>query len=401
MNQNNRHKLTDHIREVLQDHEEPYVLGSWEKFERQQSKGGKLSSGKTIFSIAASVFLILSSLLAWYLVNQTASDQYVEEPTPDRPERIEDKMNDGENLVYQEDSQPSGGESKHPSPPPEIPMESNLHSLTDGLTPYANTTVIQQAASVLQPVSITAMPGLLDIQPDDDPIIRRYVQAGDIRRSAIRQSKKPVNFSVGYASLMNIHNSQADLGIGGGFYTDWNFAGNLALGSGLFIAQSKLKYSDEGSMTMALDNEATMTSSGDLASVHVDLVSMEVPLNFRYFITDQFSVSAGISSLAYLKEDYNYTFETQQNIQVFGDAASGEGEPRTRQVTLTESRKQTEPSLSGIDLAALYTFSIGYQVDIANRHTVSLEPFLKIPTGRMTSRDIKYTTGGLQMKLFF
>lgn len=129
---------------------------------------------------------------------------------------------------------------------------------------------------------------------------------------------------------------------------------------------------------------------------------LEIPLSFRYFLTEHFSVSAGISSVAYLKENFDYTYEYQQQIQVFVvDETTGTQPLTTRLVTLTESQTQSEPSLNGMDLAAFYTFTVGYQYDIANRHTVSFEPFLKIPTGQLTSRDIQYTTGGIQLKIHF
>ncbi|MEX2396919.1 MAG: hypothetical protein WD491_07835, partial [Balneolales bacterium] len=204
-----------------------------------------------------------------------------------------------------------------------------------------------------------------------------------------------------YAPLMNVHDSQTSWGMGGGFNTDWNFAENLSLSSGLFVAQNQLKYSnDNGSSTMRMSDE-TMQSPGDLTYMQVDLVSLEIPLNLKYSLSDHFSVSAGLSSVAYLKEDYNYTFEHEQQIQVFGEAETNGSGPATTTVTLSESQSQSEPSLNKMDLAALYTFSIGYQHEIANRNTVSLEPFIKIPTGSLTSRDIKYTTGGIQMKIYF
>jgi len=228
------------------------------------------------------------------------------------------------------------------------------------------------------------------------------VQETDIQRPA-QIGKKEVEFSLAYAPLMNVYDSQTDWGIGGGFFTDWNFSDNMALSSGLFIAQNQLKYRNEhGSLARLSENNTLTSMPGNLASMQVDLVSLEIPLSFRYYLTDQFSVSAGISSVAYLKENFDYTYEYQQQIQVFetGDTA-GPQPMTTRMVTLTESHTETEPSLTGMDLAAFYTFTIGYQYNIAERQKISVEPFLKLPTGQLTSRDIQYTTGGLQLKIHF
>lgn len=232
-----------------------------------------------------------------------------------------------------------------------------------------------------------------------------FVKEEDLRQSFDNVGQKNVVFSVAYASVMNIHDSQTDLGAGGGFYTDWNFAKNLTLSSGLFIAQNRLKYENGQTARLAgTFKEAgttTTLTTDDLDYVQLDFVNLEIPLNIRYSLTNKLSVSAGVSSMAFLKEEYEYNFEYEQQIQVFQDDETTGPRLVNETVTIRTMQTESEPSLNRMNWAAFYTFSVGYQQKIFQRYSASFEPFIKIPAGQVTSRGISYATGGVQLKVSF
>lgn len=430
MKKKNQKPLTDHIRDVLQEHEEPYVLGSWERFQRYNNRKNKIRRRKISLSAAASILLIFTFLFAWNRADDLITEQYIAEhpaespliPTPETPvpddeedeELAQDEKNvlpgATENLMAGENA-PSG-DSGFAGKPERFDSEL-LHSIAARSIIYQTFTGNDMITTTrgadnqeydTADTKYSVWPRNFQNEGSHTELLSTppLVHETDIQLPA-RSGKKEIAFSLAYAPLINVHESQTDWGIGGGFFTDWNFSDNMALSSGLFIAQNQLKYSNEqGAMARLTDNNTMSSTPGDLAFMQVDLVSLEIPLSFRYFLTEHFSVSAGISSVAYLKENFDYTYEYQQQIQVFVVGETTGTQPlTTRVVTLTESQTQSEPSLNGMDLAAFYTFTLGYQYDIANRHTVSFEPFLKIPTGQLTSRDIQYTTGGIQLKIHF
>ncbi|MEX1135901.1 MAG: hypothetical protein WEB89_03300 [Balneolales bacterium] len=428
MNRKNKHNLTEHIRAVLQDHEEPYILGSWERFQKQKNRRENIYTGKKFFSIAASILLFLSFVFTWSDVEHTVLDQGVEEHFPQKPDIAEDitiphPLVSLDSLGLEQDDGPSGETFGDEPFAGDLQPIGETSSLTEGLSPVLRKRVRQQTLQKIHPDfladlpeqsdSDTARAGFAGIHSPYKPHQKastggRYVQKTDILNAARGAGERSVEFSLAYAPIMNYHDAQTDWGVGGGFYTDWNFTDKMAISSGLFLAQNKLKYDYEqgnfsgmqGSPSGKMEEETIRATEGDLAFMQVDLVSMEIPLNLRYSITDHLSVSAGISSVAFMKEHYDYTFEYQQQIQVFNVQEGTRLEHETQITTFTESQQHEEPSFNGLDLAALYTFSIGYHYDIAGRHKVLFEPFLKMPTGRMTSRNLKYTTGGLQLKIF-
>lgn len=432
MKKENRKPLIDHIREVLQDHEEPYVLGSWERFQHYSIRKSKIRIKRTAFSAAAAILLVFTFLFAWNRLDHIEPEQYVAEQPADSPEIAEPEASSSsheeDELSVIERKVDLAGETEVEKVLTDEPVMArnsdpteSLEALNSEILPSITTRTVTYQAYTVSRMEIT--PAIIDkpervasdtersgrtrnsqsgVSHPEVPSVTPLVRPSDVWGAAARSEKKDIAFSLAYAPLMNMHESQTDWAFGGGFLTDWNFTDKIALSSGLFIAQNQLKYRNEHeSLTRLAENNTMESTPGDLVSMQVDLVSLEIPLSFRYFLTESFSVSAGISSVAYLKENFDYTYEYQQQIQIFEVSETTGLQPMTRVVTLTESQKQSEPSLNAMDVAAFYTFTVDYQYDVTDRHTVSFEPFFKIPTGQLTSRDIQYTSGGLQLKIHF
>lgn len=413
MNRKTENPLTDHLREVLHDHEEAYVLGSWERFQRKQKR---VRNRKIIYSSAAAVLILFTFAWAWTSLEKIPSGQFAEE----RPGIIQP------DTTGNEQDQPIAGTGQLSVPEP---LE-NVHPVEQSTTESAQfagipeqryTSAIPSANKKLPFYSVSGkssvhipVPGRAHINNIKEPGLPNevnyrndseftgpFVKEEDIRK----HSKKDVEFSVAYASVMNFHESQTDLGMGGGFYTDWNFTEKLTATSGLFISQNRLKYDIEPENQLMMDEETgedpSVLNADDLAFIQLDLVNLEVPLSLRYAISNNVSFSAGLTSVAFLKEEYDYTYEYEQPIQVFSTNETKESELVTRVVTLTSSQTEAEPSLNSINWAAFYTFSMGYKWDIMNRHQVMFEPFVKIPARQITTRDIRYTAGGIQLKISF
>lgn len=421
MMKTNNNQLTEHIKEILYDHEEPYVLGSWERFQHYKKEKNRMALRRTAYSAAATVLLIVTFLFSRIYTGQTPSGQYAEESLPQTPDAIQqtlpqsspeteplgaiDVENEGntpQNIepdykINTTESSPGFFEQIHNSFPrksialysvtkPRFPSPENMHQ-------HIN----RNRQNVLNQDQFY----MAQNTPKRDEHI---IQGHDIRNTLTDKSKKDFVFSVAYASMMNIHDSETDFSTGGGFYADWNFTKQMALSSGFFIGQNRLKYKTEHENSLLIDEDDTepgLFSSEDLSFIQLDLVNVEVPLNIRYFITDNFSVSAGVSTVAFLKENYNYNYEYEQQIQVFETNETSNPEPVSRTVTFKTSQTQSEPSLNTINWAGMYTFSAGYQHDFGDHYAVSFEPFVKIPGGQITSRDIIYTTGGIQLKISF
>lgn len=420
----NEDQLSEHFRQVLQNHEEPYVLGSWERFQRYKSLKTRIRKQKIFLAIAASVLLILTLAFSWMNIDslpdeQIAGNQQNEQPDitesespppPPEPERIP-------SVDPEEWDEHTGPAHETSNNRDETGMaESSAANFTRATSPVSRKSVPQQTLESTGRLPLSGISGTITNNLNEpgshffsSSVLKNtssaeFVRAEDIRHTTGRSNQKDLVFSVAYASVMNIHDSRTDPGSGGGFYTDWNFSRNVTVSSGVFIAQNHLKFDKGGGSRLAEDfnhEGATTLSTDDLASVQLELVNLEIPLNLRYSLTDELSVSAGISSMAFLKEQYNYNFEYEQRVQVFDGSETTGVRPASRVTTFRTTQTQSEPALERMNWAAFYTFSVGYRQEVFKRYAASLEPFVKIPAGRVTSRGITYTSGGIQLKVSF
>lgn len=427
MSEKNENQLSEHIKQVLHNHEEDYVLGSWERFQRHKNKKARIRKQRIFLAIAVSILFMVLSMLALMDIEFTPKEQVAEHQQTEQPD-----IHEGDSPLPSAEPEPtsvSQPDSNQESSEAEI-TEDNSNDRAALQEPVSEDNLTGTVAAISFKRKSVPQPSLAEFghaplsntlerisdlasNTDSDrslsstlnnEVSGEFVENEDIPHSLNSSQQKDFVFSVAYASIMNIHDSQTDIGPGGGFYADWNFARNLTLSSGLFIAQNQLKYSGESGyrlMKFADEDGPTTLTGDDLASVQLDFVNLEIPLNVRYYITNHLSFSAGISSMAFLKEEYNYNFEYEQRIQVFENTETTGPRPTTKVVTMRTTQTQSEPSLERMNWAAFYTFSVGYQQEVFNGYTASFEPFVKIPAGQVSSRDISYTSGGIQLKISF
>src|SRR5690625_7060322 len=77
--------LFDHIRKELNDHEEPYVLGSWERFEKHREQANRKRKRMLFFRAAAAV--LIAGLISVYLWIAFSSSTRSEEHTSELQSR--------------------------------------------------------------------------------------------------------------------------------------------------------------------------------------------------------------------------------------------------------------------------------------------------------------------------
>ncbi len=402
----------EQIRNNLQEYEEPYRLGAWEEFKRYRQAKYRATQLRWIAAAAAAVLVALSASYLVTDVTVRTSEQITEAP----PEQTE-HPDPGTDAILQpiippeEPADESGfAVEEHlpetvpaePIPPEVIEPESDPPEeawLFSDLLAYRQIphwdeyTALRQRTdeSDLTLSKFHTIPVLAD---DDSFRNDRYITEADL--SSLKYHTPGLSIGLAYSPLLNFHQSATDWNVGGGLTVDWNFMENLSLSSGLFVAQSQLEFRTDHVLVSGTRQPVSS------ANMEIDFLSLEIPLNLQYSMTERFFVSGGITSASFLKEQYTYHYEMQEmsTTMVFID---GEYQPVTQLVTLQETAAQSEPSLSSFNPLAFYNFSFGYSFDEAGngRFTITIEPFFKMPARSLSTRSVNYSTGGLQLKIAF
>jgi len=424
MKHNEQDSLIEHIRTVMYNHHEPYVLGSWERFNRQKLEKEYEQQFLWLRRIAAILLLTAAGFYVWFQPSKELTPPQM--GAVEQPEQLPDsnvefpsafELSDSDNELITANRLPDVSEinddqitGHKPGPGSDeilLPLSTReipsswlkIHQSWVKFTNAGTPGVREKPKQTTQNNDpLTWTPGWHALAETRQR--NHYRADAELIQAVTRSDKNLFEVGLTYLPILNFHESQALPGMAGGLSAGWHITDNLTITSGLLVSQNNLKYDiGHGSLMHKFEStEQTLATIGEPRHIQVNLLSLELPIGIRYSINNQFSLSAGISSVTYLRERYNYEFEQELHVQVITDNPQ---EPTTRAVRATQTMQQKEPSFNATDWAAFYTFSVGYRFGVADRSTFTLEPFLKIPNQQVASRDIRYTTGGVQLTLTF
>ncbi|CAM3818286.1 hypothetical protein MUGA111182_11400 [Mucilaginibacter galii] len=242
------------------------------------------------------------------------------------------------------------------------------------------------------------------------------MQKADTKAAADRK----VLYSVYAATYFNYaEGSKSQINTGAGVSTDIKLAGNFKLSTGLAIGKNTLNYNSQpvqASITQdavraasasasrsgvaydAVPNPSAsqfgfsslkVLSSPVVSAYNVSLTGLDVPINLKYEFnpakTDSY-ISAGLSSGTFITETYNYSYDNSLN--ALGASPSIPDASVSRSFTRFDFARTLNLSLG-----------MGYQITKGNR--LIIEPFLKYPLSGMGSQDIRFGSGGINLRLKF
>jgi hypothetical protein len=211
---------------------------------------------------------------------------------------------------------------------------------------------------------------------------------------------KRVRFSVYAATYFNYakgSNNQVNEGLG--VTTDLRITKNLKFVTGIAIAQNTLNFSSTAPPVTAQYEYAAAATSvipqalnvnnyavPTLKNYDASLVGLDIPLNLKYEFNPQKNdtyVLAGLSSGTFINQtytsQYNYpnSFSSQQTQDV-----------------ITHSSANSFYFAKTLNVA----FGVGYPL---GKNRLVIEPFLKYPLQGLGSQDIRFGSGGLNLKFNF
>ena len=227
------------------------------------------------------------------------------------------------------------------------------------------------------------------------------------------REKMTTTLMTGFSGMMaSIDNTTtAAQGVSIGFYVERQLTRRISVRPGLAMARHS--YGVEGTPESiisggdrALDYAAPELDglSGTTTSYEadIDVVSMEIPVNFLFSIrkrtrTNLF-VSTGASTVFYLNQRMTGSFDNTYTKTLY-DAYTGATSYES--VTTTARIESEQEFLNRVDLLGLANFSAGYSFPFSKTSNLLLEPFIQLPLKDLTSLNLRIRYGGISMKLQF
>lgn len=446
-----REPWLESLRKQLHEHEEPYTLGAWETFESRRTAKKRTIVRRRWLS-AAAVLLIGAGL--WWTVDPDsggpASDGSVAmqmepdlSPLVDLPDTRLAKPLEEESL--QVPSEPGPMESAVADSDPgrdqeDVSDDESAHSDRDSWTEPATPSLYggllvhrEETESVgdeldggatiegdtgtrtdgagISGRTFSLLPGralrgglpadMWISTPAAEPSESEQTRVGsaDLRRYP---DHRGFAWGVAYAPMMNVHKGQSSMAMGAGVHARLQMSEQWGLGSALVLSRSQFQM-DADPTVISMFQTTTMAAGGPVilnSRMEADLVSLEVPLHLRYRLSDAWTLSGGLSTVAYLQETYRYRVDYRQQYQTMTATAEGV-RMESGEMQRTERQTESEGSLNEVYWGAFYNVAAEFSWLFTDRHWVSVEPFFKVPTGTVASRDLSYSSGGVQLKVYF
>ncbi|MDX2301337.1 MAG: outer membrane beta-barrel protein [Microscillaceae bacterium] len=213
--------------------------------------------------------------------------------------------------------------------------------------------------------------------------------------------KNNIQYGLGLTSMYNYtqNGGKSSLNYGGSVGADFPVSKRLSVSSGIMLSKQSFTLDEPSDVFTRTVGQSNIE---DFKATDVDLLALDIPVNvsYRFELPEDksISLSAGFSSLVYIKEDFTSSF-TASSVESVFDASTGSFNNVTKVVEFQQV--DSPQSFSRFDFARLLNISVGLTYPLSPHIRLQVEPYLKYPLGQLTQQNLKFGMGGIQLRLNF
>ena len=388
-NKENDSEITALIKQTLDGYREEYIQGSWENFVQKKKHKRK----KIIWLISSGIAACLMfGILLFNLSNPVVKNDLLK-----NNQQIVTKGNTGLISTKKDKiTKLTAGlipEKRLSSSNPFLTSASH-RVLSGNNTAVPSTTLYQTTNSPKDSVKITP-----NSKKTSDPTNRKtatkplYFSQMDDDRIVEAGSKRKVRFGINFSPGINATQSASSFNFSGGVTADITVYSNFQFSTGLQFENQSI-----------VSNGPQISTSGPANQSKANLMNLDLPLNltWRFFSGKLkcYYLSAGVSSLAYLKQDYQSTSYSQQLVAV-SSTVGGHQIVSHNIVNVVSTNQNTTSTFRTFDIAGRLNFMLGLEQQLSPKLFLHFEPYLKIPVSDLATENLKYISSGVTFKISF
>lgn len=402
-------ELIEHITAQLQNHEETYPDGAWERFSVKENKKRSIAfwplwAAAALIFVFGGVFFALNNtgqktdLALTKPKTQQKSNTDLSNSAPEKntPTPLNDPITVLNNPIA---ASPANKITENTNPTIEEHKNYAYVDDTEGLLPLNGNLLDSKLAGVNISTFSHKNFEILTEKKKDLPAKKTTFEellAQDSRANQQKNSSKTNENSkwqpdVYVAPAMGNDNK---VNMNYGFSLSYAIANKLSISSGVSYAAI--------STSESLNAGAPQTLSGrNLESVDSKVRGINIPLELKYKISEKLYTNIGVSALAVLNSSQQNNYIVNQ-VQNFSSApVNGYAESKTFIVAEKTTEPQPEASIDPDKYIGFYNFSLGYKQKISKKNNIAIEPFLRLPMKTFSKENLNLTNGGLRLKIDF
>jgi hypothetical protein len=387
--------LIRQMKQVLHQYEEPYIEGAWEKFSQGQ-KSTRLpywrwSAVAALIFLVGSIWLIssnqTSTKTSLRIVQRKPSVLPPANQSPERKTATLDNLTHSEKQVriakHVNSQIPRGVVST-----PELQRSIIALNNTNSVSSFSNVPrQIVEAEIIKEKTGTVGADKTMDFLLDQ----AKLHDQGKMKEATTKlKSESRWDFGVEVLPTM----SDAAFSVGAGLTSQYKLTEHFSVGSGIsYVGIQAGKSVSAG---------VSLLSSKQLQSVDANIRGIDIPLNVVYNINKKLYTAVGVSYFNVIKEDRKNTFVSERQVSASStDPVTGLAATTRTFVSEVTQEPAAETLLNGKSYLGFFNFSIGRKQEVFKKYNIFIEPFIKVPVGKLSQQELKLMNGGMKFRVAF
>jgi len=449
-------ELIKEIADLFEDYEEAYVPGEWENFQQSRKKKYPflpmwlkaaavllLVSGVAVFSLRNNFKdQSLSAVVKPKAANTGSSTNTGSAKNPSAPiTGTDSSQNQAAQAYTGTASVPSGVAAAKPADFNSVRgTQSSVPGLRSGamITAKAGTDpqqLMPVPTTQVSPVQVKekdavtpVISGALANRPvqkesqDTVAVKKEKLSTSDFllaetRKAEVREKVKPLiaesKWDFGVQVMPSATHSTTK--VGAGLVTAYRISNRLSLSSGISLLQLGSAGNTPGASgaDMAMSNPSVgpanaenvagfTTTDKRLLTIQANISAIDIPLGLVYKLNKHYYTSAGISYFNVISEKRNNTYSQLSPVdKTSTNPSTGAVSVYRAFQTMEVAEPAAEKPLKGNSYLGFINFSVGRRQNIFNQYSIQIEPFIKIPVGRLSTQELNLLNSGVKFQLSF
>ncbi|WP_354333177.1 hypothetical protein [Pedobacter sp. CG_S7] len=355
---------------LFKAHEETYEPGSWEKFSAQK----KNKRPKAILWIGmAAALAIAITVVPYVFINKINDVKIVKQltaPEKEVSDLVQIPVEKTKPLVIKNEV-----------------VKKAIKVSIDTTAIIAQTYVNTEITPTVTEMGIVVKP----IPAKENNFLEYLENEGKI--AEVVENKQSSKWNFGVELLPTVLQNKVNMGAG--ITTEFRLSKSFSISSGIaYVALDASKSIQKQSINMK--------SNKNLVSIDANISGIDIPLSLTYNLNKHIYTSVGVSYFNVLTDKRNNKYLTQ--LEVSSMAINPEnGIMETFKTKLVEQNAEVsnESPLRGNSYLGFFNLSIGHKQEVFKQYNIVIEPFMKIPVGKLSNEDLKLGNGGVKLRFTF
>ena len=416
-------ELIAHIKESLIGHEESYVHGAWENFNKEEKKKNGLIFWTRRLSSAAAILLIGAGLFLFITRTSNKVPGQITKVKPGQvlklPVTIKEEADITGNRLFNENEDVSAMNNRTISiAKNDAIVYQKQNNKADGnylIGAFKASALIPDETSVTSPSDATSQTQVVftpkaDVVAEVDPqvivkisnenkkitfqeFLNNGTKINETSKEATSSAKKENKWEAGVIVASSFGNTKK-MNMGYGISMGYVISDKISLNSGLSYNQMASSRSVEAPLTMA-------SGSKKLVSIEAKFTGIDIPMEIKYHLSKNIYAKAGLSAFAVLNQKRNNNFVEGKLIERPVSTPAGVQELKTFVVIESTTEEVRESEIKEDNYLGFYNFSFGYKQKISKNKAVAIEPFMKLPIKEVTKENLHLFETGVRLKFDF